>query len=217
MYSGEMRTALLLRRMKRKSFSIFTWSAYSPTKARPEELKFELLDGNERRIGEFAYTTFNFKLMAPINVAIMTPWGEAAIDYHESTPRISLNGRELASIGSSLLKRGFDLTFPGGRTLKFSHLKGGRNDIQYSDGSGRIDGIEENGVIPEGMTGRSLQLTPEEIKALPKADRPRSIETREYKQFRISTSGTFPVNEEEIVRALAIFASFGMLMEEIPS
>jgi hypothetical protein len=201
--------------MVRKPPSI--WSAYSSLNARPEELKFELLDGNDKRIGEFAYMAFELKVFKPTKVALMTPWGEAIVAHRNTGPAIMLNGSELVAIGGSLFKRGFDLTFPDGRILKINHLKGGRNDIQYSAGSGQIVGIEEKGTLPEGISSRSIQLTKEEIKMLPKADRPHSIETRDYKQFRISTSGTFPVEEDRIIKSLAIFASFGMLMDELPS
>jgi hypothetical protein len=215
MYSGELRTALIIRRMVREPLSV--WTGYTPLNARPEEVKFDLFDGGDKRIGEFAYLAFELKLLKPMRVALMTPWGEAMVARKDSGPAIMLNGSELAIIGGSLFKRGFDLTFPDGRIMRFIHLKGGRNDIQYSEGSGRIVGVEEKGTLPEGMSSRSIQPTKEEIKMLPKADRPRSIETRNYRQFRISTSGTFPVDEERIVKSLAIFASFGMLMDELPS
>lgn len=210
-----MKTALIVRRVLRKSLSIWAWSAYNPTKAQPSELKFDLLDGSQKRIGEIAYTSFQLKLMSPLKVSMTTPWGEASVDYKGTKPRIFLNGREVAVLGGSLFKKGFDLILPNERTLKFSHLNSGKNDVQYSEESGQITGTEESGTLPEGMSGHSIQLTREEIKMIPKADRPRSIETRDFKQFRISTSGTFSVNEEEIVRSLTIFVSYGMLVDEI--
>jgi hypothetical protein len=210
-----LRTALIVRRMVREPLSV--WKGYSPFNARPEELKFELLDGSDKRIGEFAYMTLELKLLKSLNAALTTPWGEATVTPKKNGPAMTLNGSELATIGGSIFKKGFDLTFPEGRVLKFSLLKGGKNDVQYSEGSGQIVGIEEKGTLPEGTPSRSIRLTKDEIKMLPKEDRPRSIETLNYKQFRISTSGTFTVDEDRIVRSLAIFASFGMLMDEVPS
>ena len=215
MYSGALRTALVVRRMVRKPLSI--WSNYSPLNAKPEEVKFELLDGNERRVGEFAYTAIELKVLAPTRIALMTPWGEALVTHKKAGPALILNGTELATLGGSILKRGFDLTFPDGRIMKFNHVKGGKNDVQYSEGSGQIVGVEEKGTLPDGTPIRSIQLSKDEIKMMPKEDRPRSVETRNYRQFRISTSGTFPVDEDRIVKSLAIFASFGMLMDEVPS
>src|SRR5512137_1951119 len=185
-----MRTALVIRRMIRKPLSL--WSNYAPLHARPEETRFELLDENGKGVGEFAFTSIEFKMLALLKVALTTPWGEASIVPLESGNAITLNGTELATVGGSVFRKGFSLTFPVGRTLKFDHLASGKNDVQYSEGSGRIIGVEERGTLAEGEPSRSIQLTREEIKMLPKADRPRSIETRNYKQFRILTSGTFP-------------------------
>jgi hypothetical protein len=209
------RTAIILRRMKRKPLSIWAWAAYNPTRAQPGELKFELLDANERRTGEFVYTSFELKLLKPGKVTLMTPWGEAEIDIQESRPRILMSGREIARLGGGLLQKGFDLKFPDGKTVVFKTLKGGKNNIQYAYELGSVTGVEERGTLPEGTPSRSIQMTPEEIKMLPKAERPRSIETRDYVQFRISVSGKLPVNEDDLVHALCVFASFGILLDEI--
>jgi hypothetical protein len=209
------RTVLILRRMKRKSLSIWSWP-YDPTRARPEELKFDLLDCNGKRIGEIACTSFELKLMSPTKVSMMTPWGEAGIGLDKGGPRITLNGRELAQLKGSLLKRGMELSFPNGVEMSFAPLKGKRNDVRFSDANGSIGGYEENGTLPENEPSRSIQMTPDEIKRLPKGERPHSIETRDFVQYRISSSGVLPVKEEDVVRTLCIFASFGILMDEIP-
>lgn len=195
---------------------MWRWAAYNPIKARPEELKFAVLDGNEKRIGELAYKSFELKMMAPKKITLMTLWGEAVIGYEKFVPIISLNGLELARLKGSILGREADFMFPGGTSMSFKSQKGKKNDIQFSDGNGGIGGFEEFGTLPEGTPGQSIQMSPEEIKRLPKDDRPRSIETRDFVQYRIMIFGALPVKEEDIVRTLCIFSSLGMLLDEMP-
>jgi len=209
------RTVLILRRMKRKGLSFWSWP-YDPTKATPEELRFNLLDGNGKRIGEIACTSFQLKLMSPSKVSMMTPWGEAELGLEKGGPRIILNGRELAQLKGSLLKRGMEMLFPNGVKMSFAPLKGTRNDVQFTDANGSIGGYEETGTLPESEPSRSIQMTPDEIKRLPKHERPHSVETREFVQYRISSYGVLPVKEEDVVRTLCIMASVGILMDEIP-
>ena len=213
---GADRTVLILRRMMRKSLGIWAWSAYDPTKAQPGELKFELFDGNDRRIGELAYTSFELKLLSPKRVTMTTPWGIAEIDITGSSPRISLNGHELAQLKGSLLKRGFELVFSEGKSIRFMPLKDGKNDIEFSDGNGSLIGVEEKGVLSDDEAARRIQPTPEEIKMLPKNERPRSVESRNYRQFRVKVAGVLPVKEDDVARTLCIFVSFAMLVDEIP-
>jgi hypothetical protein len=204
-----------LRRMKRKSLGMWPWTGFNPTKARPEELRFEVLDGNKRPIGQLVCQKFELRLRSP-KINMNTPWGDGRIEYSKEGPRVFINDRELAELKSYMLKGRADFVFPDGMVMRFDKVKGRRNDIAYTGADGRVGFFEEEGSLPDGARNRPIPMTPEEIKALPKEDRPRSVETNDYVQYRIDVAGTLPVKEEDIVRALCIFASFGRLMDELP-
>lgn len=101
--------------------------------------------------------------------------------------------------------------------MTFRLVGGRRSDIEYADDKGFISVAEEEGRLNAPPAGRPLPLTPNEIKALPWDQRPRSTETLEYIQYRIKTSGVLPVPQDDLVAALTMFASFGRLVSEIPS
>jgi hypothetical protein len=216
MQSEDARTVCILRRMKRKSLGVWAWSAYDPTKAQPEELRFDILDERERITGQLSYDKLDIRFMKIGDSVVRTPWGDGTIGWKDGA-RITLRGRELFTLSGSLLKKGFQLTSPTGTTLIFRPVKGRRNDAEYSDERGHIAVLEEKGRLTAPPPGRPLPLTPQELKALPKSQRPHSVETLEYVQYRVKVAGTLPVPQEDLVATLVMFASFGCLIEEMPS
>jgi len=211
--AGGARTICILRRMKRQSIGHWAWNAYNPSKALPEELRFDLLDEKEKHIGQFVFG----RIRVLKGVDLSTPWGPATIDWPKGGARISLGGRELVRLDSSFFKKTVNLKFPDGTTMAFNMKKRTSNDIEFSDGKGSVGLFEESGVVPVGHPGMKVQMTKEEIKMLPKKERPRSIESREYVQYRVMTWGTIPVKSDDIVAALTIFACFGRILDEIPT
>jgi len=209
-------TKFILRRMKRKSLSPWAWARYTPAKALPHELTFDLLDSNEKKIGVLAYTEIN---MGPRNfrkgTELTTPWGKARITFGESLtsgPDISLNDRHLASLKAYLLKKKFELVFPD-HTMILTPTKWSKNDLEYFGDRGYLGVYEEKGVLPEGIT-TFRELNKDEIRTLPKDQRPRSIESRDFVQYRVKVSGDLPVKLDDVVAALMIYASFSCIMDE---
>ena len=217
MDAGGAHAVCILRRMKRKQLSFFTLRAYDPTKATPDELKFDVLDDRERITGQLAYEKLGIKFMKIEDSSLSTPWGQGTIRSSKEGVRILLNGRELFLMGGSILKRGFELTPPAGVKLIFHPIKGKRNDIEYSDDNGYIAVLEEKGKFSSPPQGHTLQPTKVEINAMPKETRPRSVESLEYVQYRIKVAGSLPASHDDLVPALAIFASYGCLIGEIPT
>ena len=213
---GGARTVCIVRRMKRRHLSLFTLRPYDPTKAGPDELRFDVFDDRERITGQLAYNKLGIRFMKTEDSTVSTPWGEGTIRTSKEGVRILLNGRELFLMGGSLLKRGFELTSPTGVKLLFHPIKGKRNDIEYADDRGYISVVEEQGRFSAPPPGHALQPTKEEIKSMPKDSRPRSVESLEYVQYRIKMAGLLSVSQDELVAALAMFASYGCLMTEIP-
>lgn len=213
----DARTVCIVRRMKRKSLGLFTLRPYDPTKAGPEELRFDVLDERERRSGHLAYTKLGVKLLKMEDAILSTPWGEGTIRMTREGTRIFLRGRELFMMKGSILKKGFQLVSPDGAELLFYPIKGHVNDIEYSDDNGYISVVEEKGQLTVPAPGHELQPTKGEIRTMPKADRPRSVESLVYVQYRIKVAGSLPVAQEDLVAALAMFASYACLMSEIPT
>ena len=191
-------------------------TGFNPGKARPEELKFDIFDGNQRTIGQLVCQKFEMRLRSS-KFIMSTPWGDARIEYSKGGSRIFIKERELLQLKLYGLNGRVDLAFPNGTVMQFDRVKGKRNDIVYSGDDGRVGFFEEKGTLPEGARARPLTMTREEIKALPKEDRPHSVETDDYVQYRIVVGGTLPVREDDVVRGLCVFASFGRLIDEIPS
>src|SRR4030042_320594 len=155
----------IVRRMKRRHLSLFTLRPYDPTKANPDELRFDVFDDRERITGQLAYKKLGIRFMKTEDSSMSTPWGEGTIRTSKEGVRILLNGRELFLMGGSLLKRGFELTSPTGVKLLFHPIKGKRNDIEYSDDRGYISVVEEQGRFSAPPPGHALQPTKEEIKS----------------------------------------------------
>lgn len=199
--------------MKRESVGHWAWNVYNPIEARPEELRFDLLDERERNIGEITYG----KMSIPKGVDVTTPWGRAKIEWSKGNVRILLNSKELVRLNMSWLGGKTDFIFQDGVVMQFNRIKGRRSDIEYSDGKGSVKFSEEEGTLPQGQPGLKVQMTKEEIKRLPKGDRPRSIETRDYVQYRITTQGALPLKKKDLFAALTIFAGLGRLLDETPS
>jgi len=212
MDSGGEKTVRILRRMKRKSISHWPWKIYEPAKGLPEELAFNLIDENERIVGEIIYG----KASLLKGVDVTTPWGLAKVEWPKLKVRISLAGQELVRFDMSWLGGKTDFIFRDGVVMQFTQIKGRRCDIEYSAGKGSASFCEEEGTLYQGYPGLKVQMTEEEIKRLPKGDRPKSVETRDYVQYRITIDGTLPVKNDEVVAALAILAGFLRLMDEAP-
>jgi len=213
MEPNEASTNCILRRMKRKSLSGWAWNVYNPTKALPEELRFDLHDEHGWNIGQITYT----KITLLKGSEMTTPWGGARIDVGRGGTGISLGGKELVQLTGHFFKKEVELVFPSGQKMPFTPRKGYKNDIECSDGKGFIGVYEETGTLPEGDPGMKTQMTKEDVKMLPKDQRPRSIETRDYVQYSIKSWGTIPAKKEDLIAALAIFASFGCIVGETPT
>lgn len=212
MESEGVRTVYILRRMKRKSIGHWAWNAYNPLKALPEELRYDLLDEREKVIGEITYG----KASILKGVNLTTPWGPARIEWPKMNVKISIGDKELVRFDMSWLGGKTDLIFQENVVMQFKRVKGRRNDVEFADGKGSVSFTEEEGTLPQGHPELRIQMTKEEIIRLPKADRPLSIETSDYVQYRIVISGIIPVKNEDIVAALAIFAGFSLLLDEAP-
>lgn len=211
MVSGGTQTVSIIRRMKRVSIGHWPWNVYDPTKARPEELMFELLDDREKTVGEIVFG----KIGLLKGTELTTPWGRAKIELPKMNVKISINDKELVRINMSWLGGKTDFVFADGAVMQFHRVKGTRNNVEYSEGKGAVSFTEERGALPEGHPGLGVQMTKEEVLRLPKGDRPRSTESREYIQYRITTLGELPAKKEDIHAALAIFAGLGLLMDEL--
>jgi len=211
MVLGGARKVLIVRRMKRMPLG---WVyLYDRTKAGPDELKFSLLDENEKSIGRLTFT--KFATIRAKETLLNTPWGECSIESVKGGVRLVTGGRELATIKMGLFKKEMEIVFPNSGGMVFHPIKGNKNDIEFSDGKGSVAVFEEKGSLPEGTPGPRPHLTKDEIKMLPKDQRPRSIETRDYVQYRIVTTGIVPVKQEDLEAALAVFASYGCIAGEM--
>lgn len=207
------RTVCILRRMHRKALSRWGWSHYTPFKAQPQELEFGLLDDAERQTGSITYTQYKMT-----KGELNTPWGRARIAYGKSWtsgPIVTLNDREYVRMKVHPLKKTVELTFRNGTVMVFSASKGWKNDLEYIDDKGFVGIYEEKGQVPDGPPTEP-RLTKDEIKMLPKDQRPRSIEAKEYTQFRLKTSGSLPIALEEVKVSLMILTSWVILMDEVP-
>lgn len=213
MESGGARTVCILRRMKRISIGHWAWNEYTPAKALPEELRFDLLDENEKPTAQFTLG----KIRPIKGVDISTPWGPAKIDWPKGGTRLSIGEKELARVKGAFLKSEVNFVFPNGVTMAFRPKKEHKDDIEFTDGRGSVGVYRETGVLPEGHPGLKVQMTKEEIKRLPKHERPRSIESREYVQFRVMTWGALPVKLDDLVAALTILAILGTMADEMPT
>ncbi len=215
MMTQEARTVCVLRRMRRKSLGLLSFNSFNPKWARPEELRFDILDERDRVTGSIVFTKLGSGLIKVEDTTLTTPWGPGRISFSKEGPKLFLNERELVTIGGSLLKKGLDLIFSSGAVMSFMPVKGKRNDIEFSDGTSSVSATEERGRLTGAEIGRPLQLTKEEIKALPKDQRPTSVETLDYIQIRIRIAGKVPIPESDLVAALAMLASYGQLAQEM--
>jgi len=215
MRQNDVKTILTLRRMRRKSLGFWAWNAFGTAKAHSEELRFDILDGNRKLVGRIVCS--NPKMSKSLEgCALSTPWGEGRIEPLGGEARIILDNRELALWKMDSKKREMLFTFPNGTHIQFEGFKRNRYDIEYRSESGYIGFFREEGTLPEGASNRSVAMSREEIKALPKKDRPRSIETNDYIQFRIDIGGVLPVREDDIIKALCILSVFSRLKDEEP-
>lgn len=225
MGAGDAKTVMIVRRMRRKLLGKLPWSTFRPEKARPEELKFDILDDREKVIGQLAYTKVGFGLnqLRWKESTMSTPWGAAAIQPEKgmSQYRIVVEGKGsfLVKEAGAVLRKGIELTSPEGLKLQFKLTdllsKFGRQDFEYSDANSYAAMLEEHGTLTEMPAGRPLVLTNEEVKALSKADRPTSVETLDYIQFRIKAGGALPIVQDDLIAILAVYASFLCLLLEM--
>jgi hypothetical protein len=225
MGAGDAKTVMIVRRMRRKLLSKLPWSTFRPEKARPEELKFDILDDREKVIGQLTYTKVGFGLnqLRWKESTMSTPWGEASIQPEKGMGqyRIVVDGKGsfLLKEAGAVLRKGIELTSPEGLKLHFRLTdllsKLGTQDFEYSDANSYAAMLEEHGKLTEMPAGRPLVLTNEEVKALSKADRPTSVETPLYMQFRIKARGDLPIIQDDLLAILAVYASFLCLMQEM--
>ena len=216
MQAAEAKTIMILRRMKRDPASKLPWRAYNPAKAKPEELRFDVLDEKEKVIGQLAYTKLGFSHFKWEDSVMNTPWGEGVIRPEKYHYRISIDGSELFLMKETgaVLKKGIELTAPNGAKLNFKRTGFPCANIEYSDARGYVAVLEEHGALTIRTGGRPASLTKEEIKMLSKEDRPTSVESLLYVQYRLKTSGALPVRLEDVVAAMFMYVSFQRLIEE---
>lgn len=174
------------------------------------------MDDRERPIGSIEYSRLPIRFMKLGDTTLETPWGEGLIRNAKTGVTIVLDGRELCVMGGSIAKGGFGLITPKGVRIMFSPVFGRRNDIEFSDGNGYISVNEEVGRLPAPPSGSPLPLSRKEVRQMPKDQRPTSIETLDYVQYRIKAGGTLPVPQQDLVAALAMFASYSCLIREVP-
>lgn len=206
------RTTLVVMRRKRQSLVNWPWKIYDPTTAPSGELRFEVMEENERKVGEIVFTKFRVFGTSTLN----TPWGEGSVVSHVGT-KVLISGRVLASFKSHIIGgERLDATFSNGTEMIFNSRSGHKDDVEYSDGIAYAGIYVEDGALPEGALDQTLDLTKDEIKRLPRRERPRSTETGAYTQYRIVLEGNPPVERKDITSSLAILVSFAQLMKEIP-
>lgn len=209
----EPKTVAILRRMMRKSIGFWSWNAFGPSKAAPEELRFDLLDGNSRLVGNLVCT--EFPTSHSPKYAVKTPWGEGRIEFSRGAAHISLNSQELGALRASSSKNRVEFVSPRGAIMEFDRTKGRGDDLIHSSEDWYMGFFAEAGTLPENAQNRRMAVTRDEIKALPKKDRPRSIETNNYVQYRIDVGGALPIRQDDIVRALCIFVTYRRIVHEL--
>lgn len=206
------KTILVVRRRKRKSLVAWPWKVYDPTVAPSAELRFEVMEENERKVGEIVFTKFRVFGTSTLN----TPWGEGSVESSVGT-KILISGRVLASFKSHIIGgEKLVATFSNGTEMVFNSRSGHKDDVEYTDGKAYAGIFVENGALPQGARDRTIELTKDEIKRLPRRERPRSTETGVYTQYRIVLEGNPAVERKDITSSLAILVSFAQLMREIP-
>ena len=206
------RITLLVRRRKRHSLVNWPWRIYDPTMAPSDELRFEVVEENERKVGEIVFTKFRVFGTSTLN----TPWGEGSVVSHVGT-EVLISGRVLASFKSHILGgERLEATFSNGAKMTFNSRSGHKGDVEYTDDKAYAGIFVEEGTLPEGALNRTLGLTKDEIKRLPRRERPRSTETGAYTQYKIVLEGNPPAERKDITSSLAILVSFTQLMMEIP-
>lgn len=221
MQAREANTIFILRRMKRTSIGKLPWNSFRPSRAKPEELRFDVLDDKEKVVGRLEYTKVGFNPLKWEHSVMSTPWGEGIIRPEKAgfQFRILMDGKELFCLKETgaVLKKGIQLTAPDGVKFDFKLVNLPGSNLEYSDGKGYIGLFEEHGSLAGSPAGHPIALTKEEIKRLPKADRPSSVESLDYVQFRVKAGGVLPPRLDDIVAAIFMWTSYGRLINEIPT
>lgn len=210
MEQGNERVLCVLRRFTRGSYS--RWSGFNPEKALPQELRFDLLDGNETKTGEIHYISFK----TGKGSLVEAPWGQTKIypKYRlKSTESIEIQGRPVAEVHFSPLKNDVVFTFANGTVMKFD-AKIIRDDMKYSGETGTVEVKAETGRIESGNTA-SARLSKDELRNLAKDERPRSYENDPYRQWRLICSGIIPVDKRDVMVALVMYMSELELVAEV--
>jgi hypothetical protein len=210
MEHGRERVLCILRRFERVSYS--RWSAFNPEKALPQERRFDLLDANEKKTGELCYTSFK----AGNESFVDAPWGQTKTlvkNRLKGIEIIEIQGRPVAEVHFSPLKNDVIFTFANGTVMKFD-ARIIRSDMEYSGETGAVEVREERGRL-ESERPVSPKLGKDELKNMAKYDRPRSYGNDSYRQWRVLCSGIIPVNEKDVMVALAIYMSELELCAEI--
>jgi len=210
MEHGNERVLCILRRFTRRSYS--RWSAFNPEKALPQELRFDLLDGNEKKTGEIRFVSFKTGKGSLVDA----PWGQTKIyPKHrlKSTESIEIQGRPVAEVHFSPLKNDVVFTFANGTAMKFD-AKIIRADMKYSGETGTVEVKAETGRIETGNTA-STRLSKDGLRNLAKDERPRSYENDSYRQLRLLCSGIIPVDERDVMVAIVMYMSEIELVSEL--
>lgn len=205
----ELKTVWILRRMRRKSISRLPWKLYNPRKATAEERRFDMFGPDGRFLGQIVCTDLGFR-----KSSMTTPWGPATTEFEKGGSHIYLGGKELVRLGAGVFRSGMTLTFPSGVSMTFRPVRGKKNDIEFSDENSMVWVQEETGRLEDLGRGTPLQPTKEDIMMMPKRERLRSVESNEYFQLRFMTMGRLPVPQDEVLRALTIYAVWGCLIDE---
>jgi hypothetical protein len=169
----------------------------------PEERRFELLDESLKTIGHISFDVYEELTQA----VATTPWGRFDLTTQGGIFRngrrgslsISREGQVVSVLEPHLLR--LDFNFPGRAVMPFK-IRPGHFVLKFEGETGSVGvSVEEGTTAGTGGFGahdRALK----EVKALPKENRPNSVEDPSYSQFAITVSGILPVNEDDVIQSL---------------
>lgn len=181
----------------------------------PGERRFEILDESLKTIDHITFDFWEENERAEAT----TPWGRITASTQDGyfrngragTIKISRDGHVVTILRGHLLRMDFD--FPGRTVMPFK-LRPGRFVMRFEGTTGSAGLSIEQGTS-EGEGGRkSHGLAWKEVKALPKENRPNSVEVSSYSQTTVRISGILPVDEKDVVMSLIIADCLSTLDQE---
>ncbi len=201
---------LILRRYQRKEFS--TWQVSHRYRI-PQERVFYILDEGRKKSGEIVYTAIG---PGGRSGTAATPWGQATISIEGGLRKgrrgyyeIRLSERVISKVFPGITSPRF--SFPGAPEMSFIWLK--KVGVLYTF---QNESCEVTVSVAKGDDTHRVMtpISKDELKALPKEDRPSSNETNHYTEFTIRSSGTLPISAIDLTVSLALYLSWDLLAEE---